>query len=177
MRMTALARHNAPGHHVPMSTGGWITMERLEEYMQYPPWFLVEIMRSNKKARFQLLSSCDADAGSPRCGHDVLRGVLPRDAGVLDPVAAAGADLYAARHDMCMGQCPFDGACYLLGGGGRDLEGGHGEGHRARRRPQCGDVCAHEPDRTPRPSRAWCMRDVDSITRSTVDVASMMRRG
>ena len=24
MRMTALARHNAPSHQVPMSTGGWI---------------------------------------------------------------------------------------------------------------------------------------------------------
>ena len=29
MRMTALCRHQAPGLHVPMSTGGWITMEFL----------------------------------------------------------------------------------------------------------------------------------------------------
>ena len=55
MRMTALARHNAPAHLVPMSTGGWISMRRLMEYMDYPPWFLVEIMRANVKARF---SSC-----------------------------------------------------------------------------------------------------------------------
>ena len=35
-------------------------MRRLEEYMDFPPWFLVVIMRANVKARFQLLSSCDA---------------------------------------------------------------------------------------------------------------------
>ena len=67
MRMTALCRHQAPALHVPMSTGGWITVQFLVAQLNLPPWFLVEIMRANKKARFQLLSSCDAaqDPGDP----------------------------------------------------------------------------------------------------------------
>ena len=59
--VSTLARHRAYAVNVPESVGGWITMKRAEEYLDKPWWFLVEVTRQNRKARFQLLASCDAD--------------------------------------------------------------------------------------------------------------------
>ena len=59
--MSTLARHRAYAVNVPQSVGGWITIKRAEEYLDKPWWFLVEVARQNRKARFQLLASCDAD--------------------------------------------------------------------------------------------------------------------
>ena len=75
MRLTALCRHQAPSLHVPMSTGGWIALEFAIEQLNFPGHFLVEVMRSKKKARFQLLASCDADQD-------------PNDAGTMCSVEA-----------------------------------------------------------------------------------------
>ena len=59
--LSSLGRHRAPVIKMPMSTGAWIQLGLVVEYCQRPAWFLIEIIRSSEKARFQLLSSCAAD--------------------------------------------------------------------------------------------------------------------
>ena len=59
--LSSLGRHRAPVVRIPMNVGDWIQPGLVEEYCSRPAWFLIEVTRSNVKARFQLLSSCDAD--------------------------------------------------------------------------------------------------------------------
>ena len=58
--LSSLARHQAPVLMVPMIVLGWIRMDSVEQFCSCPAWFMIEAMRANVKARFQLLSSCDA---------------------------------------------------------------------------------------------------------------------
>ena len=55
--LSSLARHRAPVVLIAMSVGGWIRMDSVEQYCSRPAWLLIEVMRANEKARFQLLSS------------------------------------------------------------------------------------------------------------------------
>ena len=59
--MPLLARHRAYVENVPQSVGAWIRLSAVEEYTDKPRWFLIEVMRSSWKARFQIMSSCNAD--------------------------------------------------------------------------------------------------------------------
>jgi len=47
--------------HVPISSGGYISIDAVTNVTKMPPWFIIRLVRNNAYGQFVLLSSCDAD--------------------------------------------------------------------------------------------------------------------